>query len=241
MTQLARIAFYDLDGTLVSSNIVTRYAFFVRHLPSRIRAGWKTAKLVASVPAYLVLDHWSRRKFNEVFFGEYRGLSRTWLSELSGQLFDQVIRPSIYPGARELLDQDRTRGFRLALVTGELDFVLGPLVTYMGFDAVICNRLVFEGEIATGEVAGPLIAEKAKVDAMAHLCHEFCASLANCKGCSDSFSDSPMLEAVGDPTAVNPDRRLRKFAVKRGWPILDLRRSAYPTLGAGGQDHVHAS
>jgi HAD superfamily hydrolase (TIGR01490 family) len=241
MTEPTRIAFYDLDGTLVSSNIVTRYAFFVRHLPSRIRACWKAAKLVASVPAYLVLDHWSRRRFNEVFFGEYRGLKREWLSGLSGELFERVVRPSIYPGAKELIDRDRAQGFRVVLVTGELDFVLGPLINYMGFDALICNRLVFKKEIATGEVVEPLIAERAKVDAMVKLGNEFGAPLAACKGCSDSFSDTPMLEAVGSPAAVNPDRRLRKIAIERGWPILDLRGSAAAKAGAGGQYHVHTS
>jgi HAD superfamily hydrolase (TIGR01490 family) len=238
MTEPARIAFYDLDGTLVSSNIVTRYAFFVRHLPSSIQSFWKTAKLVASVPGYLALDHFSRRRFNEVFFREYQGMMRKWLLELSNDLYEQVVRPSIYPGARALLEQDRAQGFRLALVTGELDFVAGPLVADMGFDVLICNRLVFENGFATGEVVRPLIAERAKVHAMTKLCDDLNTLIARCKGYSDSFSDAPMLEAVGDPAAVNPDQRLKKVAAERGWRILDLRRNGSLAASLGRGNHV---
>jgi HAD superfamily hydrolase (TIGR01490 family) len=230
MSAPARIAFYDLDGTLVSSNIVTRYAFLVRHLPSHMLALWKSVKLVASVPAFLALDHFSRRLFNEAFFREYRGMKRDWLMGLSEDLFNEAVQPSVYRGARQLLDRDRAQGFRLALVTGELDFALEPLVSYMGFDSLICNRLVFDHGVATGKVVQPLIAEEGKVQAMANLCRELGTPMTDCKGYSDSFSDAPMLEAVGHAAAVNPDRRLKKLAARRGWPILDVRRNGRAAL-----------
>jgi HAD superfamily hydrolase (TIGR01490 family) len=239
MAENLRIAFYDLDGTLVSSNIVTRYAFFIRHLPSRARAQWKLAKLVSSVPAYIALNYLSRQMFNEVFFREYRGLNRDLLLDLSGELFEQVVRPSLHPGARDLMDRDRAEGFHLALVTGEVDVALGPLVTYMGFDALICNHLVFENGLATGEVVRPLIAERAKACAMAKLSGEIGAPMTACKAYSDSYSDVPMLESVGGPAAVNPDRRLRKVAAARGWPILDLRGSSAARSASEKENHVH--
>jgi HAD superfamily hydrolase (TIGR01490 family) len=223
MTETEKIAFYDLDGTLVSSNIVVRYAFFLKHLPSRIRSLRKMLKLAASVPTYLALDYFSRQMFNEIFFREYRGMSRDWLLDLSSELFQRVVRPSLHPGAQELLERDRAAGYRLALVTGEIDIALGPLMACLGFDTLICNRLVFQRGFATGEVVRPLIAGHVKADAMVKLCRDLSVSIAGCKAYSDSFSDVPMLEAVGKPAAVNPDRRLRRTATERCWPILDLR------------------
>lgn len=229
MTPSAPIAFYDFDGTLVSGNIVTRYAYFVQRLPQRVRSYWKLLRLAASVPGYLMLDHVSRRRFNEVFFREYRGMKKDWLEAQSQALFEDVIRPSIYAGAKELVSSDRAHGFRVALVSGELDVALGPVIGYFGFDDVVSNSLVFKDGVATGEVVSPLIAEETKAQAMARVCARHHAELRSAKAYSDSFSDVPMLEAVGFPCAINPDRRLRAAAGERGWPIRELR-------GTGGED-----
>ena len=223
---MVRIAFYDLDGTQISGNVVIRYAFFARNHPSRVRAALKFTKLLLSVPVLIALDLYSRRLFNEVFYSEYRGLEKEWLQGLSERLFAEVIRPSIYPGAKPLVDSDREQGFRPVLVTGGLDFDLGPVKRYFGFDDVICNALVYKNGVATGEVAPPLLAEQEKQAALRKFCREHEADVAQSKAYSDSSSDLPMLESVGLPAAVNPDRRLRRVAVERGWPILNLKKSA---------------
>lgn len=241
MTTPAFLAFYDFDGTLTASNIVARYSVLVRRIPSRLRSTARFIRLLAGVPAYLLLDRISRRLFNEVFFKEYRGLSESWLREQSEALFEQAILPSIYSGARELVQADKAQGARTVLVTGELDFFLGPVAAYFGFSEVIANRLVFAGGVATGEVARPLIAEADKVSAMAALCRRYHADLRQAKAYSDSFSDAPMLEAVGRPCAVNPDRRLRMRAEQRGWPVRNLPRAHSPQTGAGRGDHAHLS
>ncbi len=228
MTTPLRAAFYDFDGTLVSSNVVTRYAFFAKHHPSRGEAFFRYGKLLALVPYWIGLDIYSRRLFNEVFFREYRGLQKDWLYNEAERLFECDIRPKIFPGAAKLLAADRAAGFRLVLVSGGMDFDLIPVVRHFGFDAVISNKLVFENGAATGEAVPPLLAERQKVSAMEKYCREYNVSTAQSKAYSDSFSDVPMLEVVGVPSAVNPDRRLRRVARERGWPVLDLRNGPEP-------------
>lgn len=223
MPASSTLAFYDFDGTLVSSNVVTRYAFFARHHASRIEAGWRYGKVLAGVPLWLGLDAVSRRLFNEVFFRQYRGLRHDWLVSQSEALFEQEIRPKVFAGAPGLLERDREQGHRLVLVSGGFDFDLAPFVREFGFDDLISNRLEFDNGVATGRVIAPLLAEEEKVRAILRYCAEYNVEAACSKAYSDSFSDLPMLEAVGLPAAVNPDRRLRRIAVERGWPLLDLR------------------
>jgi HAD superfamily hydrolase (TIGR01490 family) len=218
------LAFYDLDGTLTSGNIVRRYAYFAWRQPSRTRAILKFARLLMSIPVWLALEFRSRRRFNVLFFREYRGMKERTLRSQAEQLFYEEILPSIYPDTMALIEEDRRQGYLPVLVTGELDVALNDVIRYLGFQAVICNRLAFEGGVATGEVKAPLIAEEEKVRAMEGLCREYGTEMKRSKAYSDSFSDLPMLEAVGIPAAVNPDRRLKRVALERGWTVLDLKR-----------------
>jgi len=90
---MTRLAFYDLDGTLCSSNVVVRYAFFARHHPSKARALLKCGKLLLSVPVMIGLDFYSRTLFNEIFYREYRGMKKEWLQELEGTSGQDVGAP----------------------------------------------------------------------------------------------------------------------------------------------------
>ncbi|HEX5411288.1 MAG TPA: HAD family phosphatase [Terriglobia bacterium] len=224
MSPNQRLAFYDFDGTLTSGNIVRRYAYFTLHQPSRALAALKFSKLLLSIPSWLAIEWHSRRRFNEVFFREYRGMDEQVLRSQSRQIFDEEILPSIYPDTLVLLEENRRQGYLPVLVSGELDVALDEVIRYLGFQSVISNRLVFKDGIATGEVEAPLIAEQEKVRAMQRLCRRYGTEMKQCKAYSDSFSDLPMLEAVGMPAAVNPDRRLKRVARERGWTILDLKR-----------------
>lgn len=227
MNPASQLAFYDFDGTLSSGNVARRYAYFARHQPSKVRSILKLSKLVLSAPWWLLLDLRSRRLFNEIFFREYRGMKERQFREQSRQLFEDEILPTLYPGALELVEKDRREGYLPVLITGEVNVALEHVIRYFNFHAVISNTLVFEDGVATGEVAAPLIAEAEKVRAMERLAARYGAEMKQSKAYSDSFSDVPMLEAVGLPTAVNPDRRLQRVAARRGWNVLDLKRGIY--------------
>ncbi|MBM3814343.1 MAG: HAD-IB family hydrolase [Acidimicrobiia bacterium] len=221
------LAFYDLDGTLVSSNVVTQYVWFMRNQPSHLRAAFKLGKLILLVPFLIALDWYSRHVFNVVFYREYRGLSESCLRASAQAMFDAMMRNAIYPGAKELVESDRRAGYRAVLVTGSLDFAVEPVVRYLGFDEVVANTLEWENGAATGALRPPIIAGDEKVKAMLRLCGKYNVETMQCKAYSDSLSDLPMLEAVGQPAAANPDSRLRRIASARGWPVLNLKEATH--------------
>ncbi len=218
----AKLAFYDLDGTLVSSNVVSQYLWFARNHP-RAAAPWRLVRAFLRAPRWLALEMRSRRRFNEVFFREYEGLRLDWMRDNATGMYDAVLRPATFPGALELVARDRAEGFRTILLTGSLDFAIQPLLDHFGFDEAVTNRLRFEGGFATGALIEPILAGPEKVDAIRALCARDGASASVCRAYSDSMSDVPMLEAVGEPRATNPTRKLRALAKARNWHIVDLK------------------
>ena len=102
-----KAAFYDFDGTLSSSNVVTRYLYFARRCPSPVESFYRTTVGVGGVPLWLLIDARSRAAFNRQFFGLYAGMPESWLREQAAGLFEQETRPKIYAGSAELLERDR--------------------------------------------------------------------------------------------------------------------------------------
>lgn len=227
-TRARRVAFYDFDGTLVSGNVVTRYARLVRRHPDPVQARWRYGKALVGVPLWLALDAVSRRVFNEVFFRQYRGLKEAWLRSEARGLFESVVRREQFPHAKERIALDREQGYWTVLVSGALDFHLEPAAEYFGLDDVMANRLRFRLGTATGELFRPLLAGDQKADAMRDYAATHGFDMQAARAYSDSGSDIPMLRSVGCPVATNPDRRLRREAVRSGWRVLDLRNSPQP-------------
>jgi HAD superfamily hydrolase (TIGR01490 family) len=153
-------------------------------------------------------------------------MHRDRLIGLADDLFEVTLKPSIFPQAKTLVDTTRDLGYRNVLVTGTLDFQIRPIALHFGFDEVICNRLEFKNHVATGKVLQPLIAEKEKERSIREYALQEGIDLAQSCAFSDSSSDVPMLSAVRHPVATNPTRRLRRIAIEKNWPILELRESS---------------
>jgi HAD superfamily hydrolase (TIGR01490 family) len=220
---MAAAAFYDLDGTLCRTNLVHAFAYNARNQQGLWRSFTRTASTVASIPLFLAADMFNRRLFNDIFFRRYRGESEDRLRYLAQELFDTVVRPSIFPGTFELVDKSRRLGLRQVLVTGALDLTAAPLVRHLGLDDSVTNHLEFVDGKATGRLLPPVMAAATKASWIRVYAEKEGLNLTECYSYSDSMSDLPMLSVVGHPTAVNPDFRLRNTALQHDWPILDLR------------------
>jgi HAD superfamily hydrolase (TIGR01490 family) len=216
-------AFYDMDGTLVSTNIVHAFLYNAKNQQGVLKSIVKTAATVASIPLFLGADLYNRRLLNDLFFMRYKGESEDRLRYLADELFESAIRPSIFPGAYELIEKSKEMGLRQVLVTGALDLTVRPLAEHLGLDDYVTNRLEFVDGMATGRLLPPVMAAATKASWMRTYAERETLSLSDCYAYSDSMSDLPMLSIVGHPTAVNPDFRLRATARQHDWPVLDLR------------------
>ncbi|MEZ4359367.1 MAG: HAD family hydrolase [Kofleriaceae bacterium] len=219
-------AFYDVDGTLIRSNVIHSFAFYASRHASLATSAWRTVKTAASVPMYWAADKLSRKWFNEIFYQSYEGASEDRLVTLADELFEDVIKPNIYPRAQSLIEDSRRAGCRQVLLSGALDFTMRPLARYLGVDDLIANALEFRNGYATGKLEKPFVAGATKADIMRSYAKAHDIDLSESWAYSDSFSDYPMLAVVGHPTACNPDFRLLRTARSYDWPVIDLREPA---------------
>ncbi|MFL5322080.1 MAG: HAD family hydrolase [Myxococcaceae bacterium] len=216
-------AFYDVDGTLIRTNVVHVYAYYAMNRGSILGSLGRTASTVASLPIFGGLDVFNRKVFNEFFYRYYAGLTEDRLVTLAEDLFEDVIKDKIYDEAQDLIDEARRSGCKIVLVTGALDFSIMPLARFLGADDVLANKMQFVGGVATGKVIPPIIEGANKANVIRDYCVKNGMELDKSFAYSDSASDYPMLAVVGRPTAVNPDFRLRSLARAYNWPILDLK------------------
>jgi fatty acyl-CoA reductase len=210
-------AIFDVDGTLVGSNVVSYYAWLkMREIPLVARPLW-AASFLPKIPYYWALDKVSRAHFNRAFYKNYAGWRPARARHLGQESFPGFTLSRIYPDALACLRKHKQMGHRVVLLSGALDFLLDPLRNLA--DDVLCASLAEEEGVYTGELSGAPVAGEARARMLASYARKRGVDLHRSYAYADSISDLPMLEAVGNPVAVNPDRRLAAAAKDRGWQI----------------------
>jgi len=216
-------AFYDLEGTLISTNLVHTLGFYA----TRQQGVWstlkKSAKTLANIPVFAVTDIYSRNVFNEVFFRSYAGESLDRLRFFADELYEEILKPGVFPGTFELIEKSKKIGQRQVIITGALDFSVEPLMEYLGIEDYVANRLEFVNGYATGRLLPPVMASATKAKWIREYAEREDINLSESYAYSDSISDLPMLSIVGHPVATNPDFRLKEVAMQHDWPILNLK------------------
>lgn len=214
-----RAAFFDMDGTVLDSNIVRFYLWYVKDGLSGIARAARMAGLYASVPAFLITDRVSRSALNRFFYSSYRGVSREHFAAWNRDAFDRIARPRLFPGAVEEIAALRRGAMRIVLVTGATREVATPIAEHLGADHVIAAEL----EAVDGRFTGKMLTRPVGDEEKASQIRAYAAAegidLASSASYADNYADLPMLEATGHPVAVNPDRRLAREAARRVWPV----------------------
>jgi HAD superfamily hydrolase (TIGR01490 family) len=222
-------SFFDVDGTIVRTNLLHPTFFYLANQPTPLRGLGSLARVAARAPYLAFAELVDRRRFNELLFRAYEGISSDRLELLADEAFDTVIRRALYPGARDLVSRCRDEGHEVVLVSGAPDFLMRRLARHLGAIDVLANRLEIKDGYATGKLLRPVVAGPEKARLIREWARDHGHDLAECFAYSDSYSDVPMLSVVGHPCAVNPDLRLATLARTYAWPTVRLGK---PTLAA---------
>ncbi|MBI4719050.1 MAG: HAD-IB family hydrolase [Planctomycetes bacterium] len=220
-------AFFDVDGTIAKTTIVHYYIYFRRRIMQRWLGPLWNAAYFAKCGYYLLLDRVDRHRLNIVFYRDYRHLPVREIRALVADCHRDVIAPRCFPEALTCVREHQAAGRDVVLVTGSVDFIMQPLAEQLRARDVLAARLVEADGRFTGLLAGPPIAAEEKGRRVCEYAQSHGIDLASSYAYGDSVADLAMLEAVGRPQVVNPDRRLAAIARQRGWPVrLWRRRSA---------------
>ncbi len=216
-------AFFDLDKTVIarSSALAFGRPFYQGGLMNR-RAVLKStyAQFVFQVGG---ADADQMARMRSYLQDLCAGWEVKQVREIVAETLHELIDPLIYDEAASLIERHHADGRDVVIVSSSGEEVVGPIGELVGADEVVATRMVVEDGHYTGAIEFYAYAE-GKAAAIRALAARHHYDLAQCYAYTDSVTDLPMLETVGHPVAVNPDRGLRRVAAQRGWPVLTFAR-----------------
>jgi HAD superfamily hydrolase (TIGR01490 family) len=218
MLRLVDAAFFDLDKTVIAKASMVAFGgpFYRQGLISRrLLARALYGQLVYM---HLGADEAKLDRMRESVLALTKGWDRAHVSSIVREALSEVVEPIIYSEALELIDEHRNAGRRVFIISASPEELVVPLGEFLGADEVIASRARVDEGRYTGEMEfyayGPH-----KAVAMQRVAEEQGVDLTRSYAYSDSATDIPMLEIVGHPVAVNPDRELLKVAREREWEV----------------------
>jgi HAD superfamily hydrolase (TIGR01490 family) len=216
-------AFFDLDKTVIakSSTLAFSKPFFDQGLINR------RAVLKSSYAQFLFLlsgaDHDQMERMRIHLADMCAGWDVEQVKSIVGETLHEIVDPLVFAEAADLIADHKLCGRDVVVVSASGEEIVAPIARALGATHAMATRMVVEDGKYTGEV-GFYCYGQGKVEAIRELAVREGYALEHCYAYSDSITDLPMLEAVGHPTAVNPDRALRKESSIRSWPMLTFSR-----------------
>lgn len=216
-------AFFDVDKTIIakSSTLAFSKPFFDQGLLNR------RAVLKSSYAQFIFLlsgaDHDQMDRMRAHMTNMCTGWDVEQVRAIVNETLHDIVTPLVFAEAADLIAAHKLFGRDVVLVSASGEEIVAPIARALGATHAMATRMVVEDGKYTGEIAFYCYGQ-GKVQAIKELAAREGYPLEHCYAYSDSITDLPMLEAVGHPSVVNPDRSLRKEAIDRGWPVLAFSR-----------------
>ena len=217
-----RVAFFDLDRTLIDCNSGRLW----------VAEEWRVGNIGVRDVAWA---SWWLGRYSLGWEAGLDGVFETAVARLEGQReadmdrrvhawFEASVRHRLRPGAAEALARHREAGDRLVLCTSTSSYAAAAACTAYGLEDAVASRFEVRDGVFTGKVQALAVGE-GKLRCTEAWADERGVDLGDCAFYTDSHTDLPLLEAVARPVVVHPDRALARVAKQREWPRMDWGKS----------------
>ena len=219
-SQRPTLAAFDLDGTVISTNVVETYLW--ARLPqlgpaAKVR---EFTGLLSRLPGYLGAERRDRSDFLRAVYRRFEGIELEALEQSVDHQLADFMADRVAPDAIARIEEHRASGHTTVLLTGAVRPFTRPLAHL--FDVIVAAELETDADgICTGFLQGPPMVGESRSAWLRHYSALHGIDLRDCYAYADSHVDLPMLKAVGHPVAVSPDVGLLRAAKLQGWSIVD--------------------
>ncbi len=217
VSEFSYFVFFDIDRTI--TRVISGKALAVKAYKRKLMSRTDLLKAVFISLAYR-LNLKDPVKIIDDMVSWVKGLPERTMAELCTDVFREDLLQSINAEARDEIKKHKGKNAKLIILSSSLIPVCREVADNLGMDDFICSCLETENGFLTGRSVGPLCFGEEKAVRLIEYCKKHNTRLSDAWYYGDSFSDIYALSAVGNPVCVNPDRRLRKAAIKRNWKIV---------------------
>ena len=219
------VAVFDMDGTLLPSNVVESYLWLRLPELSGTRRAREVADVARALPRWLLTERRDRGAFLRAVYRRYAGADYDELLRIVDEHVTGTVLGRLSPSAARAVREHRAAGHHTVLVTGAIAPLTRPVA--MLFDEIVAAELsVGPDGRCTGFLARPPLVGESRAAWLRHRAEEAGWDLSASFAYADSASDLPLLHAVGHPVAIDPDITLSRVARRSRWPIANWRAVA---------------
>lgn len=221
---MTQAAFFDLDKTVIARSSTLAFTGRLHKAGMLKRPTLLRASISQLMFVLFGADEDQLGKTRDALLRVTKGWPRDEVEAIVEEALEEIVSPLVYAEALFLIDEHLREGRRVFIVSASPEEVVRPLARYIGVGDVIATRTAIDADGRyTGEVEVYVYGAE-KAEAVTRVAAAEGISLGDSYAYSDSATDLPLLEIVGHPHVVNPDKELREAATERGWPILEFRR-----------------
>jgi HAD superfamily hydrolase (TIGR01490 family) len=218
-------AFFDIDNTIMRGASIFHLArgLFAR----KILSATDLANFAIAQGKFLTIGSENlsdMARITEDALSFVTGRTSEEVIGLSEEIYDEIMADKVWPGTVQLARTHRAAGHQVWLVSAAPIELANIIATRLGLSGAIATVSEIENGVYTGRLKNQPMHGEQKAIAIEKLAIEHGLDLVHSFAYSDSSNDIPLLNSVGNPTAINPDSALRNHARQNNWPILDFRR-----------------